>query len=346
LWFTVAVGFVCAKLTGQSGKDDGAPQIYFTALYFAAAAVLLAVRGVFAQFDGRELEWMWSAGAVAVLLFGLLLRSRETVWMSNILLAAGQIAFWNGDWLLGSSLLLLAVTFGVGVGTWGWLRARGSEQATAMLAVYAVFAVMATMKTTLDYAPERWLLTVFALEAVVLVAAGIFVFEAVLVFCGVGLMVVGAGQFVLFGDGAGGAGWSNLLAGVALMVAGERLVRWKGGELRGAESWQGWLRGVMVVLMTATAIAGLWDLSVRGYLTVAWAVTGFVLLGAGFGFRERAYRWAGLGVLALSLGRAVFCDMGKLDTPYRILSFIGLGAILLALGYLYAKNRERLAKWL
>lgn len=346
LWFTVAVGFVCAKLTGQSDKDDGTPQIHFTALYFAAVSALLGVRGVFAQFDGRELEWMWSAGAVAVLLFGLLLKSRETVWMSNVLLAAAHVAFWNGDWLLGSSLLLLAVTFGVGLSWWGWLRARESEQATAALAPYAVFSALAMMKATLEYAPERWMLTVFALEAVVLVAAGIFAAEALLVFCGAGLLVVGAGQFVIFGEGAGSVGWVNLLAGVVLLSASERLVRLKGGAVQNAESWQGWLRGAMAVLVTAVLIAGLWDLSERKYLTVAWAVAGFVLLGTGFAFRERAYRLAGFAMLALSLGRAVFYDMGKLDTPYRILSFIGLGAILLALGYLYAKNRERLAKWL
>ncbi len=345
LWFTAAVGFVCAKLTGKT-DDDETPTVYFTALYFAAASALLAVRGVFVQFDGRELEWAWSVGAVLVVLFGLLLRSREVVWMSNALLAAGHVAFWNGDWTLASSLWLLAVTFGFGVTTWGWLRARGSEQATAVLAPYAVFSVLAMIKMTLEDAPEPWTLTMFALEAAVLVAAGIFALEALLVFCGAGLMMVGAGQFVVFGEGAGGVGWMNLLAGVVLMAAAERLVKWRGGALQQAESWQDWLRGAMVLLMAAAVLSGLWDLSVREYLTVAWALSGFVLLGAGFAFGERAYRLAGLAVLALSLGRAVFYDMGKLDTPYRILSFIGLGAILLALGYLYARNRERLAKWL
>ena len=55
---------------------------------------------------------------------------------------------------------------------------------------------------------------------------------------------------------------------------------------------------------------------------------------------------AGLVALGISLLRAVFHDIAQLATPYRILSFIALGVILLLLGYLYTRNKERLVKWL
>jgi uncharacterized membrane protein len=66
----------------------------------------------------------------------------------------------------------------------------------------------------------------------------------------------------------------------------------------------------------------------------------------GFALRERTYRWGGLSALAFSLGRAVFYDLARLPTPFRIISFIGLGLILLSLGYLYTRNREKISKWL
>jgi len=79
---------------------------------------------------------------------------------------------------------------------------------------------------------------------------------------------------------------------------------------------------------------------------VSWAALGSVLLAIGFAIKERSYRLAGLVALAFSLLRAVFHDMARVETIYRILSFIGLGVILLVLAFIYAKNREKLAKWL
>jgi uncharacterized membrane protein len=75
-------------------------------------------------------------------------------------------------------------------------------------------------------------------------------------------------------------------------------------------------------------------------------VLGFALLAFGFAVKARAYRIAGLVALAFSLMRAVFYDLAKLETLQRILSFLGLGAILLVLAYLYARNRDKIAKWL
>ena len=38
--------------------------------------------------------------------------------------------------------------------------------------------------------------------------------------------------------------------------------------------------------------------------------------------------------------------IARAEPIYRILSFIGLGVILLVLAFVYARNREKLAKWL
>jgi uncharacterized membrane protein len=42
-------------------------------------------------------------------------------------------------------------------------------------------------------------------------------------------------------------------------------------------------------------------------------------------------------VIALTIGKAFLIDMSTLTGPYRALSFIGLGAVLVAIGWLYQR---------
>ena len=63
-------------------------------------------------------------------------------------------------------------------------------------------------------------------------------------------------------------------------------------------------------------------------------------------FRERMYRWIGLGMLAVALGRVFVFDVWKLETLYRILSFFALGVVLLVLGFIYSKYQEKIKEWL
>ena len=82
------------------------------------------------------------------------------------------------------------------------------------------------------------------------------------------------------------------------------------------------------------------------YLTASWSALALVLFATGMALRERVYRWLGLGVLAFALGRVVIIDVWKLDTLYRILSFMALGIALLVLGFIYNKYQEKIKEWL
>jgi uncharacterized membrane protein len=53
-----------------------------------------------------------------------------------------------------------------------------------------------------------------------------------------------------------------------------------------------------------------------------------------------------LGILGCALGRVVLSDIWKLETIYRILSFVALGAVLLVLGFLYNKYQQKIREWL
>ena len=82
------------------------------------------------------------------------------------------------------------------------------------------------------------------------------------------------------------------------------------------------------------------------YLTASWSGLALVLFACGMALRERMYRWLGLGILAAALGRVIIFDVWKLETLYRILSFMALGVVLLVLGFIYNKYQEKIKEWL
>ncbi len=61
---------------------------------------------------------------------------------------------------------------------------------------------------------------------------------------------------------------------------------------------------------------------------------------------ERMYRWLGLAGLAAALGRIVIFDVWKLETNYRVLSFLALGVVLIVLGYVYTRYQDKIRGWL
>ena len=81
-------------------------------------------------------------------------------------------------------------------------------------------------------------------------------------------------------------------------------------------------------------------------LTIGWGAEALVLLGAGFVFRERPLRLQGLALFLICVLKLFLYDLRNLDTPYRILSFIALGLILLGVSWIYSRFREQLQKLL
>jgi hypothetical protein len=89
-------------------------------------------------------------------------------------------------------------------------------------------------------------------------------------------------------------------------------------------------------------LAGVWLLGevMPGELTtLGWGVAASGLFLLGFAVRERWYRFVGLGVLAFTLGRLMFVDLSGLPPDQRILTFLMLGVMLLAVSYVYTRVR-------
>jgi uncharacterized membrane protein len=71
--------------------------------------------------------------------------------------------------------------------------------------------------------------------------------------------------------------------------------------------------------------------------SIAWLVFGVVLLGIGILANSGRARLASGAVIALTILKAFFIDMSTLTGVYRALSFIGLGLVLVAIGWLYQR---------
>jgi uncharacterized membrane protein len=81
-----------------------------------------------------------------------------------------------------------------------------------------------------------------------------------------------------------------------------------------------------------------------GMLTVAWGTAGLSLLSCGFLLRDRTLRYEGLALLLTCTLKLFFYDLRNLETPYRILSFIVLGLILMSVSWIYTRFRDQVRR--
>jgi uncharacterized membrane protein len=71
----------------------------------------------------------------------------------------------------------------------------------------------------------------------------------------------------------------------------------------------------------------------------AWFMLfGAILLTAGFWRRSSFLRWQALVLLAFAIGKVFLVDVSELSQGYRILSFLGLGALLLGVSFVYQRD--------
>jgi hypothetical protein len=141
------------------------------------------------------------------------------------------------------------------------------------------------------------------------------------------------------------SGWSDLLAILAIpatlrlgrRITGEAIVP---TEIRNAL--------VLVSMASLWLWVTRWTLAHGNavHLTTAWTVLALTIFAAGLGLRERLYRLGGFAVLGLAVGRLFVIDVWRFDTLPRILSFLVLGVVMLALSFVYNRFAETMRRWL
>jgi len=109
----------------------------------------------------------------------------------------------------------------------------------------------------------------------------------------------------------------------------------------------------LILLAVALEIHGYWwSLRWRGDFNVfseyrmyaqftysAWFMLfGAILLAGGVWRRSAFLRWQALVLLAVSIGKVFLVDVSELSQGYRILSFLGLGMLLLGVSFIYQRD--------
>jgi uncharacterized membrane protein len=108
---------------------------------------------------------------------------------------------------------------------------------------------------------------------------------------------------------------------------------------------------LVAVLTGVREIDAIWDLSATSSsanldaaLQQALAISGFlmlygaVLLAVGFWKRSAFLRWQALLLLVFTIFKTFLYDMRDLSQGYRVVSFLGLGALLMAISFAYQKD--------
>jgi len=110
-----------------------------------------------------------------------------------------------------------------------------------------------------------------------------------------------------------------------------------------AEAWGFFEARINQGAISGLAVVGLRDLHLAQQLSlsVIWTIYGGVMLVVGIKRESRLLRVMALLLLGLTTLKVFFWDLAALDRIYRIVSFIVLGAILLAVSYLYQKGQQR-----
>jgi uncharacterized membrane protein len=69
-----------------------------------------------------------------------------------------------------------------------------------------------------------------------------------------------------------------------------------------------------------------------------WLAYGACLMTFGFWRRSAFVRWQALALIAFTIGKVFLFDVSALQQGYRVLSFIGLGVVLMAISYVYHRG--------
>ncbi len=105
-----------------------------------------------------------------------------------------------------------------------------------------------------------------------------------------------------------------------------------------------WLAGLFFVLNVETSAFFYEYLSKARFaaISVLWTIFSVGLMIKGFKDNSSSIRKLALVLFSLTLVKVLLSDMSMIDTPYRILSFVILGTVMICTSYLYHKHKDKI----
>lgn len=73
-----------------------------------------------------------------------------------------------------------------------------------------------------------------------------------------------------------------------------------------------------------------------------WALFSLALMVLGFLRHQAVLRLCALGLFAVTVLKVFLVDMARVSTPFRIISFVVLGLLLIGASYLYHRYKDQL----
>jgi uncharacterized membrane protein len=324
-----------------------------TALVLLGATVLLVGLYDLSQLADPQRWWACAPAAGAALVVALAIElaaesSGVRIEALAVLVASGAFAAGAVAGLLGGAegYGLLAVGAGyLAVG--GAVLHRRRDFASALGVVGLVFMLVAS-RELLD---GTWLVLAWAAACAVLALAARFeqrLEYAALVFLALGLAhalsVEAAPRHLFVSQRSPGTGFAALV----LLVAAIAVFAYERVLGRAALLWTGavlvlYAASLGVLQLAESAGASVDTAFQRGHTGVSalWALAGACLLYAGIRRGERALQFGGIALFAVSLAKLFLYDLAFLSSITRALSFLAVGAMLLAAGFAYQRLSAR-----
>ncbi len=135
------------------------------------------------------------------------------------------------------------------------------------------------------------------------------------------------------------AGWSLALARVDDSASWEKVIR-PALFLASAFFFLGWGTAEIFRFYDLLGEAARWVLARDLSISSFWMVYAAALLGVGFWLQRAPVRWTGLGMALIAAGKVFLYDLSQLSQLYRIVSFVLLAIVLLALSFRYQRWRR------
>ncbi|MGH7146015.1 MAG: DUF2339 domain-containing protein, partial [Planctomycetota bacterium] len=93
---------------------------------------------------------------------------------------------------------------------------------------------------------------------------------------------------------------------------------------------------------TAAGLAAVGSEAQRTSISVLWTLFAVVTMSLGFRLRAKALRIAAILLLGATVAKVLLFDMADVEAPFRILSFVVLGVMMIGVSYLYHRFADRL----
>lgn len=223
-----------------------------------------------------------------------------------------------------------ASVFFLGLAILFWVRER-SRVATFLYAMTGYVAMsLAILKASAMPAVFVWL----SLQSLVVVATAIWFRSRFIVVANFIIFAAIVLGYVVVADRENGI--SIGFGIVALLTA--RLLNWQKGrlELRTEAMRNAYLAGAFAIFPYA-----LYHLVAPGYVALSWIGLAVIYYGLNLIVNNRKYRWMAHATLGLTTAYLAFAGSSRIEPAHRIVSFLALGTVLLAVSLIFTRVRAR-----